>query len=150
VYPADTEHEMKYHKDQDPTEQDGYKRGNMLPTVLYMLSEGVQNPLVDAGLCNPTTMPGCDTYVDELGVEFAAPILMRTLTNYATRTTIWNGLANLAKRSAYDLNKNCDVSLCPDGVYDARFEQEATNNAFKAIGYPGNSTYFKCVCPATP
>lgn len=150
IYPVDTAHEMKYHKDHDYFENDAYKRGNMLPTVLYMLSEGVRNPLVDAGMCNPSAMPGCDTYVDELGVEAASKILMRTLTRYAPSTTTWDMLANLAKRSAWDLYKNCSLSLCPDRVYDARYEQEAANNAFRAIGFPGNSTYWKCTCPAVP
>jgi len=150
IYPVDTAHDLKYHKDHDYFQNDAYKRGNMLPTVLYMLSEGARNPLVDAGMCNPSAMLGCDTFVDMLGVEAASKILMRVLTNYATSTTTWSGLANLAKRSAWDLYKNCSLSLCPDRVYDARYEQEAANNAFKAIGYPGSSTYWKCTCPAVP
>lgn len=128
----------KYHKDDSPYSYDlgAYAFANMLPVAQRLMSVGGYNPLVAAGRCNPSTMPGCNTPVAGIGVERASKILMRTLTAYATSSTQWASLGVLAMQSAWDLYKQCSPARCPTGNYSADAEQAAAADAFTAIGYP--------------
>lgn len=142
----------KYHRDDEPYSLPlgRYAFGTMLPTVLRLMSEGGQNPLVASGRCNPATMPGCDTLVSGVGITKASKILMRTLTAYAVNGTQWEDLADLAMQSAWDLYKRCSLGLCPDRIYSADAEQYAAADAFTAIGYPPTQDPQECYCPPTP
>ena len=142
----------KYHKDDSPYSYDlgVYAFANMLPVALRLMSVGGYNPLVAASRCNPATMPGCNQYVSGVGVEKASKILMRILTAYASSSTQWEDLADLAMQSAWDLYKHCGLGLCPNRIYSADAEQYAAADAFTAIGYPPTQDPQECYCPPIP
>jgi len=129
---------------------DGHVQGHMLSVVLYLLSQGGQNPICPAagrgGRAGWTA--GCDIDVDGLGAIEASRILMRVAIRLAPSNTQWGDLADLAKLSAFQLYSQCPGWGAPPE--SALVEQQAANDAFKAIGYGGDETYYTRHCPIWP
>jgi len=122
---------MAFHKDQYPTSDDRYVRGNAMGVAFRLLTVGGTNP-------GCSSYPGCSTTVAALGLTKASKIFFRVIAFYADANTQWADLADAAKMAAADLYINCYTG------YDALHEQTAANNAFTAIGYPGDSYYDSC------
>jgi len=126
--------------------------GHRLSVALYLLSSGGKNPICPGtpGGGKPGWTAGCNVQVPGLGHQAASKILMRVLTQYATRNTRWTDLADLGKAAAFDLYRNCSLWLCPDNTNSALYEQMAVNAAFEAIGFRGDELYMECHCPDVP